>query len=54
MKTTGILTAAEAHKKRLKEELLKLNIKNEADLREAMQKLPPLCIGLMVDPIKAR
>lgn len=41
-----------SHKSRLEAELLKIGIKNEADLREAITRLPALQIGIMVDPIK--
>lgn len=39
-------------KTRLEEELNKIGIRNEADLREAIRKLPALPIGIMTDPIK--
>jgi len=39
---------------RLEAELLKIGIKNEADLRNAIKKLPALQIGIMTDPIKDR
>lgn len=39
---------------RLKSELEKMGIRSEADLREAIHKLPALQIGIMTDPIKNR
>ena len=39
---------------RLKSELEKMGIRSEADLREAIHKLPALYIGIMTDPIKNR
>ena len=39
-------------KTRLEAELKKLGITSEADLREAIHKLPALPIGIMTDPIK--
>ena len=41
-------------KTRLEAELKKLGITSEADLREAIHKLPALHIGIMTDPIKNR
>lgn len=40
-----------AQKERIKAELLKIGIKTDDDLREAIKKLPPLSIGIMTDPI---
>lgn len=45
------MTEAE-RKPRIEAELLRIGIKNEADLREAIRKLPALNIGIMTDPIK--
>lgn len=41
-------------KTRLEAELSKIGIKTEADLREAITRLPALQIGIMVDPIKEK
>lgn len=46
--------AGQTHKERLEAELKKMNIRSEADLRDAIHKLPALNIGVMVDPIKTR
>ena len=45
---------AAGQKERLETELKKIGIKSDADLRDAIHKLPALNIGLMVDPIKLR
>ncbi len=45
------MTEAE-RKPRIEAELLRIGIKSEADLREAIRKLPALNIGIMTDPIK--
>jgi len=45
---------AEKQGDRLKSELEKMGIRSEADLREAIHKLPALHIGIMTDPIKNR
>ena len=46
--------AKTSHKSRLEAELLKLGIKTDEDLREAIRKLPPLSIGIMTDPIATK
>ncbi len=46
--------AETSHKSRLKEELLKIGIKTDEDLREAMRKLPPLQIGIMTATITTK
>ena len=43
-----------SQKSRLEAELLKIGIKTEADLREAITRLPALPIGIMVDPIRVK
>lgn len=43
--------AKTSHRSRIEAELLKIGIKTDEDLREAIRKLPPLSIGIMTDPI---
>lgn len=43
--------AKTSHRSRLEAELLKIGIKTDEDLREAIRNLPPLSIGIMTDPI---
>ena len=54
MTTTLAAGATETHADRLKDELYKIGIRTDADLREAIRKLPALQIGIMTDPIKSR
>lgn len=43
--------AKTSHRSRLEAELLKIGIRTDEDLREAIRNLPPLSIGIMTDPI---
>ena len=44
-------TVTKTQKERIQAELLKIGIRTDEDLREAIRKLPPLPIGIMTDPI---
>lgn len=54
MTTTLAAGQTDTHAARLKDELHKIGIRTDADLREAIRKLPALQIGVMTDPIKTR
>lgn len=44
-------TVDKTQKERIQAELLKIGIRTDEDLREAIRNLPPLQIGIMADPI---
>ncbi len=41
-------------KERIQAELLKIGIRTDEELGEAIRKLPPLSIGIMTDPIATK